>query len=133
MKIRELFVHDVTRNIPPVVYFHEQSPERLAAEVSEYIITGGFALDDPRHRRVPEGIHEAYVKLLTRMRGALERAGGAELPAVWVSGSYGSGKSSFAKLFGLAFGEASLPDGSSLASALLRRDVPRLFGQFTRA
>ncbi|MFO0605029.1 MAG: BREX system P-loop protein BrxC [Polyangiales bacterium] len=133
MKIRELFVHDVTRNIPPVVYFHEQSPERLAAEVSEYIITGGYPPDDPRHRRVPEGIHEAYVKLLTRMRAALERAGGAELPAVWVSGSYGSGKSSFAKVFGLAFGGAFLPDGTPLATALLRRDDSPLAEEFSRA
>lgn len=30
-----------TRDIPPVVYFHEQTPEKLAVEVSEYIITGG--------------------------------------------------------------------------------------------
>lgn len=122
MKIRELFVHDVTRNIPPVVYFHEQSPERIAAEVSEYIVTGGFTPDDPRHRRVPEGIHEAYVKLLTRMREAIERPGGAELPASWISGSYGSGKSSFAKLLGLALGGVMLPDGTSLAKALVRRD-----------
>ena len=42
MIIRDLFVSDVTRDIPPVVYFHEQSPEKLAAEVSEYIITGGW-------------------------------------------------------------------------------------------
>jgi len=44
MKLRDLFVADVTRDIPPVVYFHEQSPEKLKAEVSEYIITGGFAM-----------------------------------------------------------------------------------------
>lgn len=53
MKIRDLFAQNVTRNIPPVVYFHEQTPERLAAEVSEYIITGGFPPDDPRRRRAP--------------------------------------------------------------------------------
>jgi hypothetical protein len=35
MLIRDLFVSDVTRDIPPVVYFHEQSPEKLASEVSE--------------------------------------------------------------------------------------------------
>jgi hypothetical protein len=40
--IRDLFVSDVTRDIPPVVYFHEQSPAKLAAEVGEYIITGGW-------------------------------------------------------------------------------------------
>ena len=54
MLIRDLFVSDVTRDIPPVVYFHEQSPEKLAAEVSEYIITGGWPEDHPNHRRVPQ-------------------------------------------------------------------------------
>ena len=47
MKIQDLFVADVTRDIPPVVYFHEQSPEKLKAEVSEYIITGGWPEDHP--------------------------------------------------------------------------------------
>ncbi len=133
MKIRDLFAQDVTRNIPPVVYFHEQTPERLAAEVSEYIITGGFPPDDARRRRVPEGIHEAYVKLLSRMREALDRPGGAELPAVWVSGSYGSGKSSFAKLLGLALDGVELPDGTTLATALVRRDDSPLAGDFSTA
>jgi hypothetical protein len=58
MKIRDLFVADVTRDIPPVVYFHEQSPAKLQAEVSEYIITGGYADGDPRVKRVKSGIHE---------------------------------------------------------------------------
>ena len=49
MLIRDLFASDVTRDIPPVVYFHEQSPEKLAAEVSEYIVTGGWPENHPNH------------------------------------------------------------------------------------
>ena len=45
--IRDLFVADVTRDIPPVVYFHEHSPRKLAVEVSEYIITGCHAIGPP--------------------------------------------------------------------------------------
>jgi hypothetical protein len=67
MLIRDLFLSDVTRDIPPVVYFHEQSPDKVAAEVSEYIITGGWPEDHPNHRRVPRGIHEEYVRLLTNV------------------------------------------------------------------
>ena len=66
-KIRDLFASDVTRDIPPVVYFHEQSPEKLEAEVSEYIITGGWLEAHPNHTRVPSGIHEQYVRLLTNI------------------------------------------------------------------
>ena len=123
MKIHELFVSDVTRDIPPVVYFHEQSPQKLLDEVAEYIITGGWPPEHPNHRSVPDGIHEQYVRLLTNIAAELDKAGGPELPAVWISGFYGSGKSSFAKLLGLALDGVALPDGTSLAEAWLRRDT----------
>lgn len=122
MKIRELFVADVTRDIPPVVYFHEQSPAKLQAEVSEYIITGGYAAGDSRAQRVKSGIHEQFVHLLTGIHQELEKRGGPELPASWISGFYGSGKSSFAKLLGLALDGVALPDGTPLATALLKQD-----------
>ena len=123
MLIRDLFVSDVTRDIPPVVYFHEQSPEKLQAEVCEYIITGGHAEHHPDHRRVPDGIHEQYVRLLTGIARELDKPGGPELPSAWISGFYGSGKSSFAKLLGLALDGVALPDGRSLAEAWLQRNV----------
>jgi hypothetical protein len=123
MLIRDLFVSDVTRDIPPVVYFHEQSPDKLAAEVSEYIVTGGWPENHPNHRRVPDGIHEQYVRLLTNIAAELDRSGGPDLPNAWISGFYGSGKSIFAKLLGLALDGVALPDGVSLADAWLRRDT----------
>lgn len=123
MLIRELFVSDVTRDIPPVVYFHEQSPAKLAEEVGEYIVTGGYPEGHPGHRRVPDGIHEQYVRLLTNMASELSKPGGPELPASWISGFYGSGKSSFAKLLGLSLDGVALPDGTSLSEAWLRRDT----------
>ncbi len=120
--VRDLFAQDVTRNIPPVVYFHEQTPEKLASEVGEYIITGGYPDGDPRGRRVKNGIHEQLVSLLRAIARDLARHGGPDLPASWISGFYGSGKSIFAKLLGLALDGVALPDGTPLATALLRRD-----------
>jgi len=122
MKVHELFQHDVTRDIPPVVYFHEQSPEKLRSEVSEYIITGGYPDGDPRARRVKSGIHEQFVQLLKNIDAELKKKTGPELPASWMSGFYGSGKSSFAKLLGLALDGVILPDGQPLGTALLARD-----------
>ena len=46
----ELFTSDATRDIPPVVYFHEQAPARLAAEVGEYIVTGGWPEGHPNRK-----------------------------------------------------------------------------------
>ncbi len=40
--LHTLFKSDVTRDISPVVYFHEQTPAKIQTEVSEYIITGGW-------------------------------------------------------------------------------------------
>ena len=123
MEMRELFASDVTRDIAPVVYFHEQEPEMVAEEVGEYIITGGYPDDHPHHQRVPDGIHEQYVHLLGAIVEELERNGGPDLPSSWISGFYGSGKSSFAKLLGLALDGIALPDGGSLSEAWLARDT----------
>ncbi|MDH5674430.1 MAG: BREX system P-loop protein BrxC [Myxococcales bacterium] len=133
MKIRDLFASDVTRDIAPVVYFHEQSPQKLADEVGEYIITGGFPENHPNHRRVPDGIHEQYVRLLRAIVEELARPGGPDLPSSWISGFYGSGKSSFAKLLGLALDGIPLPSGQSLAQALLSRDTSPRSDDFKQA
>ncbi|MGC1306549.1 MAG: BREX system P-loop protein BrxC [Phormidesmis sp.] len=122
MLLKDLFANDVTRDIPPVVYFHEQNPAKVAAEVGEYIITGGYPTDDPRWNYIKaSGIHEQFVRLLTGLIEELQK-GAPALPASWISGFYGSGKSSFAKLLGLALDGLVLPGGEPLATALLRRD-----------
>ena len=72
---------------------------------------------------MPRGIHEQYVSLLTGIVAELGKAGGTDLPNAWISGFYGSGKSSFAKLLGLALDGVALPDGGSLAEAWLARDT----------
>jgi hypothetical protein len=121
--LHTLFKSDVTRDISPVVYFHEQSPEKIQAEVSEYIITGGWPEGHPNRQRVPDGIHEQYVRLLRGITRELEKPGGPELPTAWISGFFGSGKSIFAKLLGLALDGMTLPDGTSLSEAWLKRDT----------
>ncbi|ELS34136.1 MULTISPECIES: BREX system P-loop protein BrxC [Pseudanabaena] len=124
MLVKDIFARDVTRDIAPVVYFHEQEPAKLWEEVSEYIITGGYAENDPRHTRTNQGIHEQFVRLLKAIAQDLEQPNrsGTTLPAAWISGFYGSGKSSFAKLLGLALDDRQMPNGQKLADALLSRD-----------
>ncbi len=131
--IRELFRSDVTRDISPVVYFHEQTPEKIQEEVSEYIITGGWPEGHPNRQRVPDGIHEQYVRLLRGISRELDKQGGPELPTAWISGFFGSGKSIFAKLLGLALDGMTLPDGTSLSEAWLSRDSSPLAAEFKEA
>ncbi len=131
--VRDVFLTNVTRDIPPVVYFHEQSPQKLSDEVSEYIVTGGWPDDHPNHRRVPNGIHEQFVRLLSAIADELDQRGGPTLPNAWISGFYGSGKSSFAKLLGMALDGVSLPDGRSVAEGLLARDTSPRAAEFRTA
>ncbi len=131
MLINDIFEKDVTRDINPVVYFHEDDPAKVAEEVSEYIITGGYPEGDPRANE--HGIHEQFVRLLTGIAGELEKPKGPDQPAAWISGFYGSGKSSFAKLLGLSLNQLKLPNGTPLAEALLKQDDSPKRGEFVQA
>ena len=90
MEIKTLFDSDknIYRTIEKVITYGVSQETRLKAEISEYIVT--------------ESIEEQFEKLLSKMQAAME-AGGENEVGVWVSGFYGSGKSSFTKYLGLAF------------------------------
>ncbi|MCP4692718.1 MAG: BREX system P-loop protein BrxC [Desulfobacterales bacterium] len=126
--IKELLSRDIEENIAPVVYFHRQGPRDVADEVREYVITTRPGVGGESGG----GIHEQYVSLLTQIAAALEN-GECSLPASWISGYYGSGKSSFAKLLGLSMDGATLPDGRPLSEALLDRDDTPHAPEFRRA
>lgn len=98
MSIRELFdpSKDIYRTIEKVITYSAAQEDRLKAEISEYVVT--------------ESIEEQFRKLLDRMQMAME-AGGENEVGVWVSGFYGSGKSSFTKYLGLAFDNQRTIDG----------------------
>lgn len=131
MLIQEVLDRNIEENIAPVVYFHKQDAEDLEKEVREYVITtrpgtGGEA---------GGGIHEQYVSLLGQISDSLSSGdpGQVSLPASWISGFFGSGKSSFAKLLGLALDQKILPNGQKLAEALLLRDDTPHSGAFRQA
>jgi hypothetical protein len=84
--IRGLFASDVSRNIEEVIKVDQRNEEIIRDEISEYVVT--------------DSILKRYTAILDRY---------AETPnqphegiGIWVSGFYGSGKSSFAKLLGYA-------------------------------
>ncbi|MCI0487530.1 MAG: BREX system P-loop protein BrxC [Blastocatellia bacterium] len=90
MNIRNLFDpnKDIYRTIEKVISYAASQETRLKAEISEYIVT--------------KSIEEQFRKLFDEMQHAME-VGGENEVGVWVSGFYGSGKSSFTKYLGLAF------------------------------
>jgi polynucleotide 5'-kinase involved in rRNA processing len=89
VEIKRLFdpSKDIYRTIEKVITYGAAQEHRLKAEISEYVVT--------------ESIEEQLEKLLSMMQAAMDMGGENEV-GVWVSGFYGSGKSSFTKYLGLA-------------------------------
>jgi hypothetical protein len=115
-QIRTLFdtSRNIERAIEKVITYQASQEQRLKAEISEYIVT--------------ESIEQQLEQLLEKMQVAME-AGSSHEIGVWVSGFYGSGKSSFTKYLGLALDQRVTIDGKPF----LRRLQDRLHRPTTRA
>lgn len=85
-KIASLFASDITRQIEEVIKVDQTSSEVIASEIDEYVVT--------------DAIKKHYVHVLERYQETPQKP--HEGGAIWISGFFGSGKSSFAKLLGLA-------------------------------
>ena len=98
MQIKQLFDagKDIYRSIEKVITYGVSQQARLKAEIGEYVVT--------------DSIEDQFHKLLSKMDAAMQ-AGGENEVGVWVSGFYGSGKSSFTKYLGLAFDDSVVIDG----------------------
>jgi hypothetical protein len=117
MNIRNLFdpTKDIYRTIEKVISYGASQENRLKAEISEYVVT--------------ESIEEQMRKLLDNMQLAMESGGENEV-GVWVSGFYGSGKSSFTKYLGLSFDGSIVVDGVPFLKRLQDRlNTPQVKAQ----
>ena len=106
--IRTLFDpgKDINRSIEKVITYSVSQEARLRAEISEYVVT--------------DSIERQMEQLLEKMQSAMDAGGGHEV-GVWVSGFYGSGKSSFTKYLGLAFDGHIQIDGQPFLKHLQNR------------
>ena len=107
MLIKNLFDpnKNIYRKIEKVINYEASQVQRLKTEIDEYVVT--------------DSIEDQMRKLLDSMQQAME-AGGSEI-GVWVSGFYGSGKSSFTKYLGLAFDQSVKIDGIPFLEKLQNR------------
>ncbi len=98
MTIKKLFdpSKNINRSIEKVITYGVSQETRLKSEISEYVVT--------------DSIDQQFENLLLKMEAAMDRGGENEV-GVWVSGFYGSGKSSFTKYLGLAFDDRITIDG----------------------
>jgi hypothetical protein len=126
-RIKDVFFRNIEEDIAPVIYFHQLEPEVAAQEVGEYI----FTTRPTSQGNQLGGIHEQMVSLLNQIFLAIDE--GHKLPASWISGFFGSGKSSFAKLLGLALDHMELPNGTTMNEALMARDDTPKFKELHEA
>ena len=95
--IRNLFEtsRSLDRRIEKVISFDNAANDQLKREITEYVVT--------------ESIETSFERLLNRFDEGM--GGGSQEIGVWVSGFYGSGKSSFTKYLGFALDPTRTVDG----------------------
>src|ERR1700726_3825420 len=100
--IKSLFASDIYRRIEEVIKVDQTNDEILREEISEYVVT--------------DVIRSHYTNIFEAFRETPNKP--HEGIAVWVSGLFGSGKSSFAKMLGLSIENrdvAGIPAGDRFA------------------
>lgn len=106
-KIKEIFGSDkdIYRSIEKVVTFGNASEINLKNEISEYVVT--------------EKLKDSFDKILDALYRGMD--GGSNEIGIWVSGFYGSGKSSFAKYLGYGLQKDFKVDGQLYLDRLSNR------------
>src|SRR5580700_4069144 len=102
--IKMLFASDIHRRIEEVIKVDQTDEDIIRDEIREYVITDTIRSHYTR-------IYEAYSETPNKPHEGI---------AVWVSGFFGSGKSSFAKMLGLSI-ENQMVDGESAAVRFAQR------------
>lgn len=106
--IKSLFASDIYRRIEEVIKVDQTDAEIIRDEISEYVVTEAIAAHYSQ-------IFDAYSTTPNKPHEGI---------AVWVSGFFGSGKSSFAKMLGLAIANPSIA-GEPAATRFAERTKDR--------
>lgn len=110
MRIREIFRHPIDRRIEEVIKVDLSDEETVAYEISEYVVT--------------DHLRREFEKALDAFQETIHRP--SEAVTVWVSGFFGSGKSSFAKVLGYLLEDAVVKGRPAVDRFLERAPDQRL-------
>jgi len=109
-RIKSLFTSDIYRRIEEVIKVDQAREEIIHEEISEYVVTDAI-------RRYFTDILERYCETPNKPHEGV---------AVWVSGFFGSGKSSFAKILGVVLADRKIVDGRSAKMFARRTGDPKI-------
>ncbi len=108
--VKELFANDIHRRIEEVIKVDQTDEQILKDELAEYVVTdslrGRFLEILERYNETPNKPHEGV--------------------GIWVSGFFGSGKSSFAKYLGLAVEDRTIVDDGAADLFARRTGDPKV-------
>ncbi len=104
--IRGYFRREIDRTIEKVIDYYAQDEDRLKREIAEYEVTNNI---ESCFRRFLDAFGEGV------------RGGQVTEVGIWVSGFYGSGKSSFTKYLGAALDPSKTVDGRPFLDLLCER------------
>lgn len=96
-RIEGLFTNNINRRIEEVIKVDQNDEEILLNEINEYVVTDAI-------RSYYTNIFEAFNETPNKPHEGI---------AIWVSGFFGSGKSSFAKMLGLSISNRSITGESA--------------------
>lgn len=108
--IKGLFANDITRRIEEVIKVDQTSEDIIRDEIGEYVVTDAI-------RSHYTHIYDAYAETPNKPHEGI---------AIWVSGFFGSGKSSFAKMLGLSIGNRTIAGMSASSRFAQRTDDNKL-------
>jgi hypothetical protein len=106
MRIGEIFRHDLDREIKEIIKVDDADLDQVAEELREYVVT--------------DHIHDAFIEFLDQYQESINKP--SEAVNAWVSGFFGSGKSSFAKVLGYIAANTDL--GGTSAAEVFTAKLP---------
>lgn len=110
--IRSLFTKPIDRKIEEVIKVDQANEEAVLNELNEYVATDS----------IKEHFRAVYDEIIQTAKNPREGI------AVWVSGFFGSGKSSFAKILGYTIGARQVGDKSAADIFKLNVRDPKISG-----
>jgi hypothetical protein len=110
VKIADIFRSPIDRRIEEVIKVDLGGEEIVASEIDEYVVTDHIASQF-------EGLLDRYQETILKPD---------EGTNIWVSGFFGSGKSSFAKIFGYILANPTLAGHSATERFMARIDAPKI-------
>jgi hypothetical protein len=117
VKIKDLFRGDIERPIETVIHVDLSDEQIVADEIDEYVVTDNI-------RDHLEELAELYAETARNP---------SESTNVWVSGFFGSGKSSFAKMVGYALANSDVGGRTATERLLARTNSIKLEALLTTA